>query len=870
MTERALYPFMREPDQGDVASEMVVDITSPGTPTLLDGVLITDLDNGEVEIDFDGGEGNAPLDPAQAPFDANLAEYIDESELDRIGQEVCEATEADLESRQEWLRRFQKGMELLGVVESSANLGVLRHAKEVSHPLIAEAIVQYQARAIAEHFPPEGPVKTVVVGKKTPEREQQADRAGGYMNYQLMVEDRTYFAETDQGYFLQGMEGSFFKKVYRDELTRRNVSRLVMARDFIVPYWATSLHSAPRYTHILPYSQNDVRKLQAGGFYRECELSIPTGEPAQGHESAVRAQDKLEGKQPSEQIEEDRPHLVYEQHREIDLKGFEDVDQETGETTGIELPYIVHVDRDSMKVLAIYRNWEEQDPQRAKRVRFAHYKLLPGPGFYGLGFIHIIGGLGAAATGILRLIMVTAAFAGAGGGFKTKEGAKVPGSIEVEPGVFKDLSELSHDELKKAFFQPDFKQPPEALFKVLGLVTEAGKSFASTTEAMTGEGPATGPVGTMVALIEQGSKVYSGVHLRSHMAAGEEYRLLAELNGEYLPDESEGGYPYEVPGEDRSVFAEDFGPEVDVVPVSDPNIFSATQRIAIGQTLLELADRYPGDIARTPALRRFLAAMRVPDIDELLIKREIPRYDPVTENAMLILGRPVRAHIDQDHEAHMMVLGQVLQDTTLPDPVKAGAAAHYAEHQAMKWMAEASQMMGLNQAIPLDLSAEPGEPMAQIMPPQIERVVSRRAAMAINKLRPPKPSAEEQQVQGDLALKKQRVEGELKIKAWQAQAEAKLKLVVAKLDAAVERQVAFARLSMDREMGIRGMEQQGQLDKAKSEREALTQERGQVDKGVTDANAEFEAAIKALAEGMEAVVQIVESRTGGADANQPA
>lgn len=871
MNDRAQYPFIREPVDGVPASDVVVDISAVGMPTTIDGALITELGNGEVEVDFDGGSHDAPLDPEKAPFDGNLAEYISNSDLDRIGADICEAVKVDLESRRQWLERFQKGMELIGMVEPHANLGVLKHAKEISHPLIAEAIVQYQARAIAEAFPPEGPVKTIVIGKKTPEREAQADRVGGYMNYQLLTEDPTYFLEADQGYFLKGMEGSIFKKVYRDELSGTNVSRLVMARDFIVPYSATSLQSAPRYTHILPYTQNDVRKLQVSGFYRDIELDVPTGEPAEGHEAAREAQDRLEGKERSDQIEEDREHLVYEQHTDLDLPGFEDYDPNTGDLTGIKLPYIVHADRDTQKVLAIYRNWKETDLKRRKRVRFSHDKFLPGPGFYGLGLVHIIGGLGAAATGILRLIMVTSAFAGAGGGFKTKEGAKVPGSIEIEPGVFKDFSDLSHEELSKAFYQPDFKQPPESLFKVLGLVVEGGKSFSSTTEAMTGEGPATGPVGTMVALIEQGSKVYSGVHLRSHMAAGHEFRLLAELNGEYLPPESEGGYPYEVPGEDRQVFAEDFDGRIDVVPVSDPNIFSATQRIAVGQSVLQLAAENPGEISRTKAVRRMLAALRVPDIDELMIKKDVPRYDPVTENALLMTGRPVRAYPDQDHEAHMAVLSQVLQDKTLPDQVKAAAAAHYAEHQAMKWLAEAAQMMQLPQPMPLDLGAADGEPSSLVLPPQVERMLSQRAAMAINKLRPPKPGPEEQQVQGELSLKQRKIDGELKLEAMKADRKSKLDAAQARMKMALERQVAFARLALEREVGIRRMHEEGRQNDAQREQEALHAEREQVDGGVTKANAELEEAIRLLAQGMEAVVQIVQNATGGGGAeSEPA
>lgn len=868
------YPFVRTPDDGGVASDVTVDLSEPGMPTMVDGALITDLADGSVEVNFDGQEGGM-LDPALAEHDSNLAEFIDESALGTIGQEVCEAVEADLQSRREWLQRFRKGMELLGVIEPSANLGVLRHAKEISHPMIAKALVQYQARAITEFFPPEGPVKTIVLGEKSPEAEAQADRVGGYMNYQLTVEDRAYFDEADQGFFLLGLEGSIFKKVYRDALAQKNLSRLVMARDFIVPYTATSLATALRYTHILPYSQNDVVKLQHNGFYLDTPLDVPTGSVAQGQEPAVDAQDKLEGKENSDLIEDDRPHLVYEQHCDWDLKGFEHKDEVTGEATGIKLPYIIHVDRDTQKVLAIYRNWREDDPLKLKRIRFAHYKYLPGPGFYGLGLVHVIGGLGAAATGILRLLMVTAAFAGSGGGFKTKD-MKMSGGVELEPGVFKD-TEHTHDQLSHGFYQPDFKAPPEALFRVLGLVVEGGDGFASSTEAMTGEAPSTGPVGTMVALIEQGSKVFSGIHKRTHMAAGDEFRMLAELNGEYLP---EGGYPYEVPGETREIFPHDFDKRVDVSPVSDPNIFSSVQRIALGQSILQLAKEFPGDVSSTVAVSRMLAALRVPDVEELLINKKVPRADAVSENALLMIGKPIRAYPDQDHQAHMAVVAAVMQDKQLPDPVKAAAAAHYAEHQALYWMAQASQAMQVP-PLPLDLGARPGQPVAAQMDPQVENQLSQRAAQIINKLKPPPTDPAAAKVDGELALRGKRDAGELKLRQTAESAKlkiesqrvmlrAKLEQAQARMKTALEREVAFGKLALERDLAAARHEQEGRIGEAKAQREGLEATRKQVSQGVDKAQVELEDAIKQLAEGMDAVVTMVEKMMGGSDVQQPA
>jgi len=856
------YPFIREPEDDGVQPLPVVDIADASMPTIFDGTRITELEGGDVEVDFDydGSEyglQTGPRAPAEAQFGDNLAEFINEAELDGVALDVIDGVEADLQARAEWLSRFRKGMELLGCVESSANLGVLRHAKEVNHPIIAKALVQYQARAIAEAFPPEGPVKAIVIGRRTDEREQQAERVSGYMNYQLLHEDRSYYFEADQGYFLLGLEGSIFKKVYRDALVEMNVSRLVMARDFIVPYSATSLETAPRYTHLLPYSQNDVRKLQRNGFYRECDLSLPSGEEDSEHDQAVEAQDKLEGKTPSDALDKDKEHRIYEQHVDLDLPGFEDKD-EFGEPTGVMLPYIAHVERDSQKVLAIYRNWREDDARRRKRVRFTHYKYLPGPGFYGLGLVHMIGGLGAAATGILRLLMVTSAFAGAGGGFKTKD-VKIPGSVEIEPGVFKD-TEHTYEELEKGFYQPDFKQPPEALFRVLGLLVEEGESFASASEAMTGDGPLTGPVGTMVQAVEQGSKVYSGIHKRSHMAAAEEFRQLAELNGEYLP--AMEGYPYEVAGESQIIYAEDFGPAVDVMPVSDPNIFSAVQRIAVGQALLQLQKEYPDMISRKEAVKRMLAALRVPDLDEVLVDRmNIPRADPVSENAIILIGRPVRAYPDQDHQAHMAVLAPLLQDKNIKPEAIAAAQAHYAEHQAYHWMTQAAHAMGLPM-LPVNLQAEPGEPMSMQMRPEVELELSKRAAMAVNKLMPPKEDPEMAEVKGKLAIEDARMKGQLKIKAAESQARMRLERAEAMYKLALQREVAFAELSMKREQGILGLQQQGKADDAKREQDTLSADKDRVVKERQSAEKELEAAIKALAEGLDVVAGMAEKALG--------
>jgi hypothetical protein len=728
------------PAPDDSAGLQPIDVSEPGLQA--QDPQITSNDDGTIAVDFGGDdasgyEGTEANDPNE--HDANLAEFLDDTELNAIAQEVLEMVEVDLESRKGWYQRLAKGLDLLGIMDEKDFKPPFSGASTATHPLIAEAVVQFQSRAIAELVPAKGPCKALVMGDSNDELEKQSERVEQYMNYQLMVEDRTYFPEMDQLLFLLATEGSEFKKVYRDPLTNKNVSRLVRAEDFIVPYGATTLENAPRFTHAIEYAHNDFLRCVKSGFYCDADVVEPSTRDATdlGSITLRDAKDTMDGAAQIDIRPEDRPHMLYEMHVDYVVRGMDGASFD-GSGQDIALPYIISVERDTPKVVAIRRNWKETDENRQKRVSFVHYPFIRGTGFYGFGFIHLLGGLGKAATGVLRLMIDNGAFAGLQGGFKSKE-AKLPSNVEVGPGKWVD-TEMTHEDLQKAFYTPPYKDVPVSLFHLLGAIDDAGRRFATTTEAVVGDAKNTGPVGTTVALIEQGSKVFSAIHKRCHYAQGEELRLLAELNGEALPTGEEGGYPYDVPGASRTIMREDFSDRVSIVPVSDPNIFSSTQRIAIAQSTLELAEKSPGLYDMREANRRVLEALRVPSWEELMPdKTDVKRYDPVTENSLAILGQPIRVFVDQDHKSHNAVHDGLLaqlqaQMKQQPSPQLQAAisslGAHRSEHEAFSVMLAMASEMGVPPMM-LDPYAKKGKGAGQSLPPEIENMVAQKAAGAV-------------------------------------------------------------------------------------------------------------------------------------------
>jgi len=604
----------------------------------------TDDKGQKIRVDVDSDLTDKEEEAFESNHYSNLAEELDPQEVLGIGKSLIKSFEDDKSSRKDWEDQYSKGLKMLGVVVEDRQ-DPFPGASGVHHPLMSEAATQFQARAISEMFPAGGPVKTQIIGKQSDKKLEQAQRVQDFMNYQVTNQITDYFNELDQMLFYLALAGSAFKKIYFDNSLDRICSKFVPADQFVISYENTDLETAERYTQIMKQTTNEIKKKQIEGFYRDVPITRNQG--GQNTSDVVQqTMAKLEGMTSSMA---DKIHTILEIHADLDL-GEDD--------SGLALPYIVTVDYESGQTLAIRRNWKEDDPLKRKRTYFIHYKYLPGLGFYGFGLIQMIGGLQHASTGALRALLDSAAFANLNGGFKAK-GARIEGGdITVSPGEWVDV-EAYGDDLRKSFIPLPFKEPSPTLLQLLGVLTESGRRFASIADAMVGQSAGSGPVGTTIALIEQGSKVFSAIHKRLHQAQGREFKLIYELNGEFLDDE----YPYDVIGERKTIRRKDFDDAVDVVPVSDPNIFSQAQRIALAQTGLQLAQQAPNIIDTKEAYRRFLQSLNIPDYQDLIIEDEdTPRRDPVSENMALLNGKPIKVFEDQDHQAHLAVHQQFMMD----------------------------------------------------------------------------------------------------------------------------------------------------------------------------------------------------------------
>jgi len=713
--------------------ERAIDVELPDAgPEMVDGVAIIQTGDGGVDIDFD--PGNA--EPAGLSDEDNLAVKMTESDLGAIADTILDEIDADIESRKEWEQWYVEGLKKCGVIKDKGGdeEGPFPGAATVVHPLIMEAATQFQSRAIEEIFPTNGPVKCGVVGESDEMVDAQRERVETHMNYQVLHEDEGYFEDTDQMLFILAFHGSIFKKSFIDVQSGVVRSKYVTAEDFIVPYTARGLRTTPRATHRMRMQPNDLRIRQLSGFYRDIELSEPL---ASADDAAKSIEAQADSKTPSN-LPGDDDHTIYECHKFLDLKGHEHKKGKTA--TGRKLPYVVSVEKDSRKILSIRRNYRENDKLYRPRCWFTHYRLLPGFGFYGFGFLHAIGGLAEGATGTLRVLLDAAAFAAMQGGFKAKEARGKAAEVTIKPGVWQDI-DLTAEELKNAFYTPPFREPPQALFNLLGLLVDAGRRFASTTDEMVGEGVTNVPVGTTLARIDQGSKVYSAIHKRLHMAAGEEFKQRAELNAEYLPA---NGKDYAFKGKKRRIQRADYDERVDVIPVSDPNIYSQGQRMAIAQAQLELSERAPDLYNKRAIHRRVLEALKVQNIDEILMDpTAIPPADPVTEGVLVTTGNPIKAYIEQDHQSHLVVhMGQMEMVKGLPiEPMFVPRmSAHVAEHYAQMYLVQMSQAMGV-------MIPDPSDPKRQPMPPEIEHQVSMMAAMATQQI-----MAERQETDPNAAL----------------------------------------------------------------------------------------------------------------------
>ena len=600
-------------------------------------VKIEEQEDGSVEINFDPEAINQP--GTASHFD-NLADLLPEEILGRLGSEIYENYENYKTSRKDWEDSYTKGLDLLGFKYENRTQP-FQNASGVTHPVLGEAVTQFQAQAYKELLPANGPVHTQTMGAPSRQKEDQSVRVKNFMNYQLMNVMKEYEPEFDQMLFYLPLSGSAFKKVYYDELLGRAVSKFVPADDLIVPYTATSIEDAEAVVHKLKMSENDLRKKQVSGFYRDIEIT-----PGYSQESEVEKKEReLEG---VKKTRDDDIFTILEFHMNLDLEGFEDKDN-VGDMTGIKLPYIVTLDAGSREVLSIRRNYQPNDPLKKKIEYFVHFKFLPGLGFYGFGLIHMIGGLSRTATNALRQLIDAGTFSNMPAGFKQR-GIRVRDEANsIQPGEFRDV-DAPGGNIRDAFMPLPFKEPSQTLLQLMGIVVQAGQRFAAIADMQVGDGNQQAAVGTTIALLERGSRVMSAIHKRMYVAMKQEFELLAAVFKTYLPAE----YPYDVVGAQRTVKLTDFDDKIDIIPVADPNIFSQSQRISLAQTELQLAMSNPQIHNMYEAYRDMYEAIGVKNIDQVLPPPQQPMpMDPAAENIMAMTGKPFQAFKGQDHRAHI-------------------------------------------------------------------------------------------------------------------------------------------------------------------------------------------------------------------------
>jgi len=626
-------PNVKRPEE-EVA--VGVDIQEQETPK---GPVEVIEDEEGATIDFDPSAMPAP---EEGDFFANLNELLPEDDTSAIGSQLQQDYMEYKMSRKEWERAYITGLDLLGFKYTNRT-EPFQGASGATHPVLAEAVTQFQALAYKELLPADGPVRTMVMGKTDPMKEMQAQRVKNFMNYQLMDQMKEYESDFDQMLFYLPLSGSTFKKVYYDDLLGRAVSKFVPADDLVVPYTATSLDDAEAVIHVVKMSENELRKQMVSGFYSDIELTKPTGTVTNELEEKER---EVEGLTKSQRV--DPLYTILECHVNLDLEGFEDLGPD-GEPTGIKLPYIVTIEEGSRKVLSIRRNFAPNDPKKNKIQYFVHFKFLPGLGFYGLGLIHMIGGLSRTATAALRQLLDAGTLSNLPAGFKQRGVRVKDDAANIQPGEFKDV-DTPGGNLKDAFVFLPYKEPSATLLQLMGIVVQAGQRFASIADMQVGDGNQQAAVGTTVALLERGSRVMSAIHKRLYVGLKQEFKLLAKIFGESLPPE----YPYDVPGASRNVKATDFDERVDILPVADPNIFSMSQRVSLAQEQLRLATSNPQMHNMYMAYRGMYEAIGVKDIDRVLPPPPPNQpKDPAIEHIDAMAMKPFQAFPGQDHRAHI-------------------------------------------------------------------------------------------------------------------------------------------------------------------------------------------------------------------------
>ena len=716
--------------------------------------------------------------PEEKPskFGANLAESLDERELNTVATELVGSFEDDLDSRTDWFKTYVEGLDLLGINADSRSQPFIG-ASGVHHPILAEAVTQFQAQAYKEMLPAGGPVDTEVLGITDDAKLEKANRVKNFMNYQITYKMEEYDPEMDQLLFYLPLSGSAFKKVYYDPSVGRAVARFVKSEDLVVPYYAVDLLTSPRITHVIHMNENEVRKLQRSGFYKDIDMMSPgSGVDATGVDT------KLEELQGLTRTISDEEFTLLEMHVDLDLEGHEDLDG-NNEETGVALPYVVTICKDNNKILAIRPNYNEKDPMKKKIEHFTHYKFLPGLGFYGFGLIHLMGGLTKSVTAILRQLIDAGTLANLPAGFKAR-GLNIQRHDDpLQPGEWRDV-DAPGGRLQDAFLPLPYKEPSGTLTNLLAALVDSGKRFAATVEDPTGDGNSEAPVGTTVALMEKGQRVMSAIHKRLHYAQRTEFKILKRVFGEFLPPE----YPYQVHGASKNVFKEDFDSSVDVVPVSDPNIFSMTQRITLAQSQLQLAQAAPELHDLRESYRKMYIALNIKDIDALLPpEQEVPPRDPISEQQAAMTGDPIKAYPFQNHEAYIGAHSSFMENPMAQENSMAidAIAANIQEHQSLLYRQQIEQAMG--QPLPM---LEDGE-----MEPEMMNQIAMMAAQATQKVTGQAQALAEAEAAAQQDPQRQMFDAQLQLekeqlaqKAEDDMRDAELSMAKAQLDAEIKRE----------------------------------------------------------------------------------
>ena len=741
----------------DSQSIVMAELDSDG----LSSIEINPEEDGGVTVDFDPQDQRG----VNGDFYANLAEEMPDRELSRISSDLLSEFDANKASRQEWEDAYTNGLELLGFTYDERTQP-FRGASAVTHPLLAEAATQFQAQAFNELLPASGPVRTVVMGKESPSKNQQAQRVRQFMNYYITTVMEEYTPDMDQMLFYLPLAGSTFKKTYYDETLGRAVSKFVPAENLVVPYETADLETCPNITQVVRMSLNDLRKRQIYGTYLDVEVI-----PAQKEMSSLEGEmDRIEGLEPN-QIDYDC--TILEVHADLDLEGYEELDDE-GEPTGIKVPYIVTISEDNGQVLSIRRNYLEEDELKKKIQYFTHFKFLPGFGFYGLGLIHTIGGLSRTATAALRQLIDAGTLSNLPAGFKARGLRIRDDDSPLQPGEFRDV-DAPGGAIRDSLMPLPFKGPDQTLFQLLGFVVEAGQRFATITDLKVGDGNQQAAVGTTLAMMEQGTRVMSAVHKRLHYGMKQEFRILARVMSESLPQR----YPYTVPGGDEQIMREDFDDRVDVMPVSNPNVFSQAQRIVLAQTKLQLASQAPEIHNISEVYRDMYEALGVTDIDRIM--KAVPTdepvpIDPAQENINVLDMLPLHAFEGQNHQAHIqahLVFGASPMVGNMP-PMAISLQKHVMEHVqiAAKEQAAVAYLQQVQQ--------KGGQPASDDEMLEIERITAQFVAEGLQQV---KDLSGEMSGAGAPDPLVQLKEQELQIKAQGDQADQQIDQAKVELDA---------------------------------------------------------------------------------------